>query len=198
VPLLPRLVAVSFFLFPLFASAASPAITLPDGCGDDGAQYKVKTEKSASLSAAGAGLAQLVVIHSLVGEWGSGPIARVAVDGKWVGAVKGRSYFAIGIPPGTHKVCVSRQSGARLEKENVEVAIVEAKANESTFLNFTINRRQIDALSGHPTSQMINSATPDMTAKEHETLDEATLRVIDADDALVRIKKLPQSVPEQK
>ena len=56
---------------------------------------------------------------------------RYGVDGAWVGANKGNSYFAVTVDPGVHHLCVSWQSALRqIEEEHVRMAIFTAEAGK--------------------------------------------------------------------
>jgi hypothetical protein len=46
--------------------------------------------------------------HALKGSF-SGPVIRLGIDGRWVGAVKGNSYIVIPVTPGTHHFCAQVQ-----------------------------------------------------------------------------------------
>ena len=46
--------------------------------------------------------------HTLKGSF-SGPVIRLGIDGRWVGAVKGSTYIVIPVMPGTHHFCAQVQ-----------------------------------------------------------------------------------------
>ncbi len=93
------------------------AITLPDSCGDDKVRFDVKTEKSIATPAPPAdGKAQIVFIETLEKGGatciGCDVTTRIGLDGAWVGANKGNSYFTLDVSPGEHHVCVAWQSAS--------------------------------------------------------------------------------------
>jgi hypothetical protein len=83
-----------------------------DGCGDNKVGFKIKTEKNQpEPSPPAAGKAQIVFIETLNKCSGCGaPSIRFGMDGAWVGANKGNSYFAVDIEPGEHQFCAAMQS----------------------------------------------------------------------------------------
>jgi hypothetical protein len=190
---------VSFSICTMLSAGAAFASSLPAGCGDDAVQYKVKTEKAKVPDAPASGSSQLVVIHTLAGDdWNGQPIARIAVDGKWLGAVKGRTYFAVDIAAGPHTVCVSRQSSIRAEKENVSLSSINAQPGQPVYLDFTITRSAIDDAKPHAAGQLLGYASPDMTSKRHETADSASMNEIKPETAAAHLRGISESIPEIK
>lgn len=106
------LLCVSFVL-----AAQARATVLPDACGDDKIKFDVTTQKSQPAPAPPeAGKAQIVFIedqneiHSPFNPWDT---VRFSVDGAWVGANKGNSYFTLEVSPGLHHLCASWQGGMK-------------------------------------------------------------------------------------
>jgi len=111
---------IGVFLLVLLPALAvrSRATTLPDACGDDKVQFDVKTAKNQPAPAAPAeGKAQIVFIEAMdknLACWSCGtPTSRFGIDGAWVGATKGNSYFAVDVAPGVHHLCTDWQSTFR-------------------------------------------------------------------------------------
>jgi hypothetical protein len=109
-------VIASLFLLATFTGRASAA-DLPPSCGDEKIKFDVKTQKGAPPPAGpDAGKAQLVFVETMdKGDkyhhcLGCDATTRVAVDGAWIGADHGDSYFAFPVDPGAHSVCVNWQS----------------------------------------------------------------------------------------
>jgi hypothetical protein len=190
---------ISLSICTMLSAGSAFAASLPGGCGDDAVQYKVKTEKARALDVPAPGSSQLVVIHTLAGDdWNGQPIARIAVDGKWLGAVKGHTYFTADIAPGPHTVCVSRQTSIRAEKDNVSVSSINAQPGQPVYLDFTITRSAIDDTKSHAAGQLLGYASPDMTAKRHETVDSAALIEVKPENASAHMRGIPASVSEIK
>ena len=105
---------------------------LPDACGDADVKFDVKGEKNQPPPAAAeAGKAQIVFTES-----GRG-VARFGVDGAWVGANDGDSYFAVSVAPGEHHLCMSFQvpalAGGKFKQESVRLLSFTAEAGKVYF-----------------------------------------------------------------
>ena len=84
------------------------------------------------------------------------PTMRVGVDGSWVGANEGKSYFFFQVAPGEHNVCTEWQSGTfKKSSERVGEAIhLTAEAGKTYYLrlNFGYQRMHLelsDEAEGH-------------------------------------------------
>jgi hypothetical protein len=115
--------AVFLFCMLFFLGNNLRAATLPDGCGDDHARFDVKTEKDAPAPAPPqAGKARIVFIGRIdaPGCLGCSVFSpRIGVDGSWVGATKGDSYFVLDVDPGVHHVCADWKSLSMSAPEEV-------------------------------------------------------------------------------
>jgi hypothetical protein len=86
---------------------------LPDACGSDNVEYKVTAEKGQPAPAAPAeGKAMVIFVQQVKGASkcfmtarGCNPVTRFGMDGGWVGATKGNTYFAVESAPGVHHFC---------------------------------------------------------------------------------------------
>ena len=116
---------------------ASDKTILPDACGDDNVRFDVKTEKGQPAPpSAPAGKAQVVFIED--DKVKGGPFTfytfRFGMDGEWVGADYGDSFFVINVDPGVHHICVSPQSVTRVLKENVSTVPLTAESGKVYYL----------------------------------------------------------------
>ena len=115
----------AFLLCVSLASAGQVwANTLPQACGDDKVKFDVTTEESQAAPAAPAeGKAQIIFIETenervtLAGD----ATIRFGMDGAWVGANNGNSYFALTVDPGVHHLCASWQSSLGAFKKNIDL-----------------------------------------------------------------------------
>lgn len=140
-----KLTFLAFFLCLSLASAAGVrAASLPDSCGDDKVKFDVKTEKAQPIPAGPtAGKAQIVFIESenqMVGPFHEATV-RFGLDGSWVGANYGNSYFTLTVDPGVHHLCASWQSD--IEKNNVDVTSFTAEPGQVYYFaaQVTVNSR---------------------------------------------------------
>jgi hypothetical protein len=114
-----RVIALVLLSTPL-ALAQVPPAGPPSACGPENASFNVKRDDAQhSLTPADPGKARVYFIHDAGSGWTAGyPTVKIAVDGSWVGANHGNSYFSVSVDPGEHHVCVALQSslvGQRLE-----------------------------------------------------------------------------------
>jgi hypothetical protein len=134
--------AVSLFCMVFVMGNQLRAARLHDACGDDHAHFDVKTEKDAPAPAAlEAGKARVVFIGRIdaPGCLGCGEFApRIGVDGSWVGATKGDSYFVLDVAPGTHNVCADWKSLSAAPRRNWGVASFTAEAGQTYFFETKI------------------------------------------------------------
>ncbi|MFZ1919138.1 MAG: hypothetical protein WAU58_16305 [Terriglobales bacterium] len=99
-------------LFAIFGFAQAPPAAFPAACGPEKVSFKVTRDDSQhSLAQPDPGKARVYFIH----DAGTGgtlgyPTVKVAMDGAWVGANHGESYFSVSAEPGEHHVCVTLQS----------------------------------------------------------------------------------------
>jgi hypothetical protein len=122
------------------------ATTLPDSCGDDKVKFDVKTEKGQPAPARpAAGKAQIVFIESenqMVIPFHDATV-RFGMDGAWVGANYGDSYFALTVDPGVHHLCASWQSVLGSVKKNVDLTSFTAEPGQVYYFaaEVTVNSR---------------------------------------------------------
>ena len=96
----------------VLAQAQTKETRLAPSCGPDEVKFEVKTEKNPhQVKQPDPGKA-LVYFLEDNSEFGSlpRPTTRLGVDGEWVGATHGNSYFYFSVDPGEHHLCVSWQS----------------------------------------------------------------------------------------
>jgi hypothetical protein len=109
------------------------ATTLPDSRGDDKVKFDVKTEAGQPLPAGPAeGKAEIVFIENenqKVTPFHSATV-RFGMDGAWVGANKGDSYFVLTVAPGVHHLCASWQSDLGTLKKDVKATSFTAEAGQ--------------------------------------------------------------------
>lgn len=112
----PRLAVLLLCALLLPAAQAWSKTVLPDACGDDSVKFDVTTQKNPPAPAAlEAGKARIFFLETMEKGGmafciGCDVVTRVGLDGAWVGANKGNSYFTLDVAPGEHHLCVDWQS----------------------------------------------------------------------------------------
>jgi hypothetical protein len=85
------------------------------GCGPDKVQFDVKTDKHQHIeSQPEPGKALIYIFEQVKLDPDALPVnlatVRVGLDGQWVGANHGKSYFSFSVDPGDHDVCAGWQT----------------------------------------------------------------------------------------
>lgn len=135
------------FVVLLLCASLVPAVQaraktiLPDACGDDDVKFSVDTQENQPAPAPPeAGKAQIVFIEAYEKNMpmiGGGPIVRFGMDGAWVGANKGDSFFTMSVDPGVHHLCASWQTiQGRLKKNSVAMDSFTAEAGKIYYYQF--------------------------------------------------------------
>ena len=135
------------------STTASGASTLPASCGNEKTVIDVTTHKHGPVSAEPeAGKARVFFIEA-ADEHARPVTTRVAMDGTWVGANRGNSYFASTILPGEHHVCVDWQLNRRFIKDDPGFDVFNAEAGKVYYFRI--------AVGWTPSVYMIESGQPD-------------------------------------
>jgi hypothetical protein len=104
----PAILLLAFFASSALAQDPSATASSSGGCGPNEAQFDVTTnKKDHPLAQPDSGKALIYVVEDIE----RGPTMRVGLDGAWVGANKGKSYFFFPVDPGDHQLCTKWQSG---------------------------------------------------------------------------------------
>jgi hypothetical protein len=108
----------------ILLTASAFAQTIPAiptaACGAGSVSFKVTLNESQhTLVTPEPGKALVYFIHDAGTNWTVRyPTVKVALDGNWVGANHGNSYFSVSVDPGEHHMCIALQStavGTRME-----------------------------------------------------------------------------------
>jgi hypothetical protein len=102
---------VLLLLATAFSQTKSNSVNAP-GCGAENIKFSVRTDKSQHPAAQPAKDKSVVYFLEDDSSFESRPlpITRLGVDGAWVGANHGNSYFYVSVDPGEHHLCASWQS----------------------------------------------------------------------------------------
>jgi hypothetical protein len=95
-----------------FAQNASTITAVASGCGTVDIKFDVKTEKSQHPAAQPEPGKAVIYFVEDDTQFQSRPlpITRIGLDGTWVGANHGNSYFYLTVEPGEHHLCANWQS----------------------------------------------------------------------------------------
>ena len=137
--------AVFLGALPVLAQDEAAAARTAAGCGPSTEMFDVKTtdlKHSVAQPEQGKALVYFFV------DFINAPTMRVGVDGKWVGANDGKSYFFFQVAPGEHSVCTEWQSGTfKKSSERVGEAMhLTAEAGKTYYLrlNFGYQRMHLE------------------------------------------------------
>lgn len=103
-------------------------------CGNPNAQFNVKTEPALRSYTPGSGKALVYFIEKDAGGFLAGH-TRIGIDGHWVGATEGNSYFALSVDPGVHHICANTHMG-KLWTANEETALAHFTAEPGEVYYF--------------------------------------------------------------
>ena len=113
------------------------------GCGPSDAEFDVKTDnKQHPVSHPEPGKALVYFLH--VESQDGGVInkgwvtSRVGMDGAWVGANHGKSYFFLSVDPGEHAACSDWQSSLKTYSRQSAALNFRAEAGKSYYIRTTI------------------------------------------------------------
>jgi hypothetical protein len=131
-----QIVAMLSFCVCLGAGVQARCAKLPDACGDDQVKFDVTTQEGQTAPAPpSASKAQIVFIED---GGGRRDTVRFGVDGAWVGATTGNSYFTLEVAPGIHHLCASWLGGTR----EFDLAPVTAEVGKVYFFAAEVTRSQ--------------------------------------------------------
>jgi hypothetical protein len=145
----------AFFVaaLPAIAQDQAAAARTAAGCGPSQVLFDVKTDDS--KHPVGQPEDGKALVYFLV-DFVTAPTMRVGVDGKWVGANDGKSYFFFTAEPGEHNVCAEWQSSTfKKSSERIGEALHVTFEPGKTYylrLNFIFQRLQLalcDEAEGH-------------------------------------------------
>ena len=131
---------------PAFVQDQAAAARAAAGCGPDKVQFDVQTDKHQhSGSQPEAGKALVYVFENEKRDRDALPIlnvtTRIGLDGQWVGANHGNSYFFFSADPGDHDVCTSWQSSLTMYSKLASAASLTAEAGKVYYFQTTVDQR---------------------------------------------------------
>ncbi len=112
-------------------------------CGPDEVRFEVQTRATGPVAEPGADKALVYVIevfNKASNELGE-PTVRVGLDGAWVGATKGDSYFSFSVTGGERHLCTEWQSQFKRLSKNVALANFAAEAGKTYYFRARITEQ---------------------------------------------------------
>ncbi len=110
--------ALAFLLLaaPAFAQNKLADTALVPACGPDNLKFEVKTAKAQNIPVQADTGKALVVFIEDDSEFASHPTptTRAGLDGAWMGATHGNSFFSFSVDPGEHHLCANWQTSVIL------------------------------------------------------------------------------------
>jgi len=129
-------ILILLFASPVLAQNKLVDTAIAPGCGADDSKFEVKTDQSQHpVTHPEAGKALIVFIEDDT-DFSSTPkpTTRAGLDGGWVGATHGNSYFSFSVDPGEHHLCASWQKAVILRQgHKAAVAHFTAEAGNVYF-----------------------------------------------------------------
>lgn len=114
------------------ASAARAAA----GCGPNEIQFDVKSDKAQHTQATPDVARAMIYVFSERAEF---PNVRIGMDGKWMGANHGESYFFFAAEPGEHRMCWDVQRGQDKLTDHGAATTFTAEAGKVYFFRTTVH-----------------------------------------------------------
>jgi hypothetical protein len=126
-------IALIALLFTASALAQNSPVGLPAACGPEKIKFNVKLDAIPTPETPlEAGKARIYFIHDAgTDSMFAYPTTKLGMDGAWVGANHGNSYFSAIIEPGEHHLCSSLQSS--LVDDRAEFAHFTAEAGKTYY-----------------------------------------------------------------
>ena len=141
----PLLVAL-LFASPALAQDQAADARAAAGCGPENIQFDVKVDKKqhpAPQPEAGKALVYVFEEERWDGDKTNiGAVTtRVGLDGAWVGANHGQSYFTVAVDPGDHRVCSAWQSVLKRYSKLGSAASFTAKPGKVFYFRVIVDER---------------------------------------------------------
>ncbi|HTU35806.1 MAG TPA: hypothetical protein VMF66_18540 [Candidatus Acidoferrum sp.] len=133
---------------PVFAQDQAMAARTAAGCGADNTQYAVKTDKAQHPQGQIPGGKALVYVfeQEKVGPgFKIGAVTvRVGLDGQWIGANHGNTYFFFAVAPGDHSICANWQSSIGRLAKLASAASLTAAPGQTYYFQARVDERSHD------------------------------------------------------
>jgi len=130
--------AVIFFSCAAFAQNDAAIAQAKSACGPDKIHFDLEaTDFTDSIAQPASGKALVYVIGQEV-DYPGGIIARIGLDGTWVGAVNGKSHLSFSVDPGEHHVCANWQSVLAERNKYVALSSLTVEAGKVYYVRMRL------------------------------------------------------------
>jgi hypothetical protein len=138
----------AFLTLPVFAQDQAATARAAAGCGADNVEFDVKTDRNQHPEGqAEAGKALVYVFEDEKTDPGlviGAVTTRIGLDGQWMGANHGKSYFFFSVDPGDHSVCASWQSSLKRLSKLAAAASLTAAPGSVYYFQAKVDARSHD------------------------------------------------------
>jgi hypothetical protein len=136
------LIAVILIGLPVYAQAQSSQDQSAGGCGSSKDGWDVSTTKQPPPAPKPeSGKALVYIIQTMVDAppiGGNKATTRLGMDGNWIGANHGNSYFYFSVDPGEHSLCTDWQSVLYTRSGLVSATDLNAQAGEMYYFRISV------------------------------------------------------------
>jgi hypothetical protein len=140
--------AVLLFASPAIAQDQAAAARAAAGCGPAQVQFGVKTDKNQHPAPQpDSGKALIYIFESQLRDrdinyLGMAVTTRVGMDGGWVGANHGESYFYFPVEAGDHRLCADWQSSRESHSRSASAISLMAEAGKVYYFRTIVDQRR--------------------------------------------------------
>jgi hypothetical protein len=129
----------------LLAASQAWATTLPDSCGPQSASFNISKQKGKSLLPDSSADKATLVFVQRAGLCIGCSTTRVGVDGAWIGANKGSSYFSAAVDAGEHHVCANWGAPLAATEAKLSLTDLQTEAGKTYYFETVITQHQDEA-----------------------------------------------------
>jgi hypothetical protein len=123
---------VGLMMLPMTMRGQTASTGVIANCGDSAVEFAVRKAGATALPQPEQGRALVYFIEKDAG--GLAPTTQAALDGHWVGATHGDSFFAFAVDPGLHHLCaVTKFSGWTGGQVQAALAHFQAEAGKTYY-----------------------------------------------------------------
>jgi len=132
------LLAFVLFAWPCLAQSYVPPIDPEAACGAKDVNFQVKSDyQGRHLPVVDAGKAVVYFVETQKFGGLGNITTKIGLDGAWVGANQGDSYFFVTVEPGEHHLCASWQSSLA-SRQQVSLNNVTVESGKTYYFSISI------------------------------------------------------------